>query len=178
MPLDATHKATISLDQCQTLRASGKPAAEAAAIFVEKRIDGYRAYQHLADQDAAPVHDALCIASMIEPDIIETHDYYVAVETTGTLTVGRTVIDTNFRSRHGAERARRHECRHRTLRPLRAGHADQQLSRSEEGVGMVVIVTGSSGLLGRHVAAALVEAGHAVLGLDAVAPPAGGSGVT
>ena len=37
---------------------------------------------------------------MIEPDIIEAHDYYVAVETTGTLTVGRTVIDTNFRSRH------------------------------------------------------------------------------
>ena len=47
VPLDATHKATISLDQCKRLRASGKPAAEAAAIFVEKRIDGYRAYQHL-----------------------------------------------------------------------------------------------------------------------------------
>lgn len=40
---------------------------------------------------------------------------------------------------------------------------------------MKVIVTGSSGLLGRHVAAALVEAGHDVLGLDAVAP-AGGAG--
>lgn len=98
VPLDATHKAVISLDQCRILRASGKPAAEAAAIFTEKRIDGYRSYQKLADQDAAPIHDALCIASMIEPDIIETQDYYVAVETTGTLTVGRTVMDTNFRS--------------------------------------------------------------------------------
>ena len=37
---------------------------------------------------------------------------------------------------------------------------------------MTVIVTGSSGLLGRHVAGALVKAGHAVLGLDAVPPPA------
>src|SRR5947199_8048583 len=36
---------------------------------------------------------------------------------------------------------------------------------------MIVIVTGSSGLLGRHVAAALVEAGHAVLGLDIAALP-------
>ncbi len=40
---------------------------------------------------------------------------------------------------------------------------------------MGVIVTGSSGLLGRHVAGALVEAGHGVLGLDAVSPPAGAS---
>ena len=40
---------------------------------------------------------------------------------------------------------------------------------------MPVIVTGSSGLLGRHVAGALVEAGHGVLGLDAAAPPAGAS---
>lgn len=35
---------------------------------------------------------------------------------------------------------------------------------------MKVIITGSSGLLGRHVAAALVEAGHEVLGLD-LSPP-------
>jgi nucleoside-diphosphate-sugar epimerase len=37
---------------------------------------------------------------------------------------------------------------------------------------MEIIVTGSSGLLGRHVARALVKAGHSVVGLDAVAPEA------
>jgi inosine-uridine nucleoside N-ribohydrolase len=98
VPLDATHKAVISTEQCRTLRASGKPAAEAAAIFVEKRIEGYRGYQPLAGADAAPVHDALCVASLVEPDIIETEAYHVDVETRGALTVGRTVIDTNFRS--------------------------------------------------------------------------------
>lgn len=96
--LDATHKATISAEQCRTLRASGRPAAEAAAIFVEKRIEGYRGYQPLAGVDAAPVHDALCVASLIEPDIIDAADYFVDVETVGELTVGRTVVDTNFRS--------------------------------------------------------------------------------
>jgi nucleoside-diphosphate-sugar epimerase len=40
---------------------------------------------------------------------------------------------------------------------------------------MRVIVTGSSGLLGRHVAAALAGAGHTVLGIDH-SPPAGNAG--
>ncbi len=96
--LDATHKAVISTEQCRTLRASGRPAAEAAATFVERRIEGYRGYQPLAGLDAAPVHDALCVASLLIPDIIETGAYHVAVETTGELTVGRTVVDTSFRS--------------------------------------------------------------------------------
>lgn len=38
---------------------------------------------------------------------------------------------------------------------------------------MKIIVTGSSGLLGRHVAAALVDAGHDVTGIDVIPPPAG-----
>jgi len=102
VPLDATHKAVISTEQCRILRASGQPAAEAAAIFVEKRIEGYRAYQSLADQEAAPIHDALCVHHLVERDVITTADYHVAVETSGALTVGRTVIDTNFRSRKPA----------------------------------------------------------------------------
>ena len=62
VPLDATHKAVISLDQCKTLRDSGRPAAEAAAVFVEKRIEGYRStISGSTIQDAAPIHDALCV---------------------------------------------------------------------------------------------------------------------
>ena len=99
VPLDATHQAVISLDQCRALRASGRPAAEAAALFVEKRIDGYRSYQQLANQEAAPIHDALCIAAMLDPSVITTEAYRVDVETRGTFTIGRTVIDVNRRTR-------------------------------------------------------------------------------
>jgi inosine-uridine nucleoside N-ribohydrolase len=98
VPLDATHKAVISFEQCKALRASGRPAAEAAAIFVEKRIQGYRAYQQLDNPDTAPVHDALCVAALLQRDIVETRSHFVAVETAGALTIGRSVIDTSFRS--------------------------------------------------------------------------------
>jgi len=39
---------------------------------------------------------------------------------------------------------------------------------------MRIVITGSSGLLGRHVAAAAVAAGHDVLGIDTVPPPGEG----
>lgn len=99
IPLDATHKALINLDQCATLRASAKPAAEAAAIFVEKRIEGYKTYQKLDVADAAPIHDALCVAALVDPSMIEAFDYHVAVEIRGELTVGRTVIDVHRRGK-------------------------------------------------------------------------------
>ena len=49
--------------------------------------------------NAAPVHDALAVASLVDPTVITTHHLHVDVETTGELTVGETVVDTNFRSR-------------------------------------------------------------------------------
>ena len=47
---------------------------------------------------AAPVHDALCVAFLVDASVISIEKYYVDVETIGDLTVGRTVIDTHKRS--------------------------------------------------------------------------------
>ncbi len=46
----------------------------------------------------APIHDALAVASLIRPEVITTSFLHVDVETAGTLTVGRTVIDTQVRT--------------------------------------------------------------------------------
>ena len=51
VPLDATHQALVSLDDCAALRALGTPAANAAATFTERRIQGYDT--HPADEAAA-----------------------------------------------------------------------------------------------------------------------------
>ena len=98
VPLDATHQALVSLDDCARLRALGTPAGEAAARFTERRIQGYDTTQPMARPNAAPVHDALAVASIVDPAVITTQLLHVDVETEGELTVGETVVDTNFRS--------------------------------------------------------------------------------
>lgn len=99
VPLDATHQALVSLDDCAALRALGTPAGDAAATFTERRIQGYDTTQPTKRPNAAPVHDALAVASLVDPTVITTHHLHVDVETKGELTVGETVVDTNFRSR-------------------------------------------------------------------------------
>ena len=97
VPLDATHQALVSGANCEQFRALGTAAGEGAARFIEKRISGYDANQPMAERGAAPVHDAVCVAYLVKPDIITTRHLHVDVETMGPLTVGRTVIDTHFR---------------------------------------------------------------------------------
>jgi inosine-uridine nucleoside N-ribohydrolase len=98
VPLDSTHRALISREDCQAFRTLGTPAGEATARFVERRIEGYDKTQPMARLGAAPVHDALCVAYLIDPTVIPLEKYYVDVETDGPLTVGRTVVDTHRRS--------------------------------------------------------------------------------
>ena len=75
------------------------PAAEATATFVERRIKGYDEGQPMSRAGAAPVHDALCVAAVVQPEIITTQDLYVTVETHGEVTVGETIIDVAGRSK-------------------------------------------------------------------------------
>lgn len=98
--LDATHRALISRQDCQDFRALGTPAGEATASFTERRIGAYDRSQPTDQPGAAPVHDALCVAYLIDPSVISVDKYHVDVETGGDLTVGRSVIDTHHRGPH------------------------------------------------------------------------------
>jgi inosine-uridine nucleoside N-ribohydrolase len=97
VPLDATHRALVSRKDCARIRALGTPAAIAFADITEPRIAAHDESQRMGEGGAAPVHDALAVATLIEPSIVTKRRLHVAVETQGALTVGRTVIDTHFR---------------------------------------------------------------------------------
>ncbi len=98
LPLDATHKALVSMERSRKLAALGTNAGLAASRFIEQRIRAYDDNQPMDERNAAPVHDALCVAFMLDPDIVTTLFRHIDVETAGTLTVGRTVVDTHYRN--------------------------------------------------------------------------------
>ena len=103
VPLDATHRALVSYGDCEKLRALGTPAGSAAADFIGHRIHVHDEIQRMAVAGTTPVHDAVCVGYLVDPKIITTRRHHVAVETSGTLTVGRTVIDTHFRGGHAPQ---------------------------------------------------------------------------
>ena len=89
----ATYQAVLDRDHCDELRRLGTPAATAAADLVEERIAQYAGAGGLGGRPAAPVHDPLTVAYLVAPAVLGLRHLHVAVETTGTLTYGRTVID-------------------------------------------------------------------------------------
>lgn len=98
VPLDATHRALVSYDDCDRLAALGTPAGTATAEIVRFRIDTHEKWQRMPIRGTAPVHDALCIAFLVDPTILTTKRLNVVVEAAGTYTIGRTVIDVYGRS--------------------------------------------------------------------------------
>lgn len=99
VPLDATHQALVSKDQCEMLRGLGSPASIAAADIIEHRIKGYEETQPTGTPLSAPVHDAVCVAALVDRDIIETKHVNVVIETLGEYTIGRTVVDHEKRTK-------------------------------------------------------------------------------
>ncbi len=121
VPLDATHRALVSSADCARLRDTGTPAGRAAADIIEDRIAAYDRLQPMDTASTAPVHDALCVAYLVDRDVVSGRPAHVDVETRGELTLGRTVIDYARSVRSGTQRLRRVRCRCPPLRRATAG---------------------------------------------------------
>jgi inosine-uridine nucleoside N-ribohydrolase len=91
--LDATHSALVSLKDASNIRSLGTPAANAAALLINQRIES--GADHVPS-GMTPMHDAIAVGSLIEPSLITTQPHHVGIEKIGELTIGRTVIDTRF----------------------------------------------------------------------------------
>ncbi len=70
VPLDATHEACVTEEDCVALDNLGTLAGKFASELCRQRILIHNARQPLDIPDAAAVHDALCIAYLIDPSVL------------------------------------------------------------------------------------------------------------
>lgn len=84
-------QALVTSEQAKALEDLGSNAGIAASRFIAQRIKGYDATQPMKVSGTAPVHDAVCVAYLVRPDLLETRHVNIVVETQGIHTVGRMV---------------------------------------------------------------------------------------
>jgi purine nucleosidase len=90
MPLDVTHKALVTTDHLDRLRAAGTRTCDAAA--------GMLGFYSRFDMDrygiaGGPLHDPCVIGYLLRPELFSGRAASVAVETESELTMGQTVGD-------------------------------------------------------------------------------------
>ena len=116
--LDVTHKALMMPSHVERLRASGT-----AGTFVAELHDFFVEYHRRTyGTEGAPIHDAVAVAQVLRPGIVETLHRHVDVDCESQLCRGRTVVDLWHRTEQRAERrrGRRHRRGRLSRAPLRA----------------------------------------------------------
>jgi inosine-uridine nucleoside N-ribohydrolase len=87
--IDVTHKALMTAAHVERLRgtdAAGRMVAELLDFFI-----GF--HRRTYGMEATPVHDAVAVAQVLRPGIVETLHRHVAVDCESQLCRGRTVVD-------------------------------------------------------------------------------------
>jgi inosine-uridine nucleoside N-ribohydrolase len=95
--LDVTHKALLTRAHAEELRSAGRAGQVVAELF-----DFFSVFHHevYGLDGAAPIHDAVAVAEVIRPGLLELKKVHVAVDTESALCRGRTVVDLWHRTGH------------------------------------------------------------------------------
>ncbi len=87
--LDVTHKAVTGPEVQRRLREAGS-----IGVFVAELVDFFTVYhRETYGWDGAPIHDAVAVAHVLRPGLVETVARNVEVERESELCRGRTVVD-------------------------------------------------------------------------------------
>lgn len=96
VPLDCTHAAYIGMDDVAELKKIGTPASLFAAKQIELRILVHDQSQPLPVPHTCAVHDAVCVAYLVDPEVlVDLRFCNVEVSLTG-FTEGQTCVDQRY----------------------------------------------------------------------------------
>jgi purine nucleosidase len=87
--LDVTHQALLRDEHVETLRASGRTGTMVAELY----DFFHRFHAKTYGFTGSPIHDAVALAYVFRPELVQTEHLNVAIETGSELTRGRTVVD-------------------------------------------------------------------------------------
>ncbi len=87
--LDVTHRALMTREHAERLRDAGRTGGMVAELF-----DFFHRYHAKTyGFEGSPIHDAVAVAHVFRPDLVETAERHVAIECASELCRGRTVVD-------------------------------------------------------------------------------------
>jgi inosine-uridine nucleoside N-ribohydrolase len=89
MGLDVTHQALLGPAVEERLRAAGR----IGSFVADLNVFFTRYHRETYGWDGAPIHDAVAVAHVVDPDLVETRHRNVQVELESELCRGRTVVD-------------------------------------------------------------------------------------
>ncbi|MBR6261424.1 MAG: nucleoside hydrolase, partial [Erysipelotrichaceae bacterium] len=93
VPLDATHTAYITQEDADELRKIGNKPAVFAADLIDLRIRVHDYAQPLEVKHSCALHDPLCIAYLIDPEVLKDVRYCNVEVSLSGLTEGQTCVD-------------------------------------------------------------------------------------
>lgn len=94
VPLDATHQCYLSVQDAAHIRSFGNKIADAVADFIEMRATGYVKDADMKELCASPVHDALAVAYLLDPQVLkDIRHVNMHVVTGGGYADGMTCLD-------------------------------------------------------------------------------------
>jgi inosine-uridine nucleoside N-ribohydrolase len=76
-------------EHAERLRAAGRVGEVVAELWAFY----YQHHVRVYDFPGTPIHDALAMAHVIDPDLLQTEHRYVAIDCAGDLSRGRTLVD-------------------------------------------------------------------------------------
>jgi inosine-uridine nucleoside N-ribohydrolase len=101
--LDVTHRALITDEHTERLRASGRVGSAVAQL-----MDFYARFHKVRypELDGSPMHDPVCIAHLIRPGMLTVRDAFIDVDCSTGPSWGRTNVDWRGREHFGAPNAK------------------------------------------------------------------------
>ena len=87
--LDVTHQALLMTEDAERLRSSGRTGKMVAELF----DFFHRFHADTYGFGGSPIHDAVAVAHVFRPDLVQTELRHVAIECASELNRGRTVVD-------------------------------------------------------------------------------------